>query len=324
MALGFGRQKPEDVVSLIASKKYGRAIELLRAQLKKRGASTTLRKQLADVLVLSGKNQEAVSLLIPLADQFAREGFAAKAVSVLKKIQKIDPGRRDVDERLARLIEEKQREAVVLPVSRPAPGIGMEEIGIEPPPSGSIDIPVAPPPAVEPEPDPGASDLEIGFGAGTPVSAPVAEEVEPAPVVPSTPAAPAAPAEEPPAAEAFDEPAPIALPPDDEAPILLAPPDEPAPADTSPDATLPLSSVPSLSGAEGGWADLADAEPSPLPGPRSAHPMPPPGQKPRRTPETRSRTTTFSTSRTAKRTKRRPKSRWTWSRRPPPRAPRRK
>ena len=36
-----------------------------------------------------------MGLLIPLADQFAREGFAAKAVSILKKIQKIDPGRRD-------------------------------------------------------------------------------------------------------------------------------------------------------------------------------------------------------------------------------------
>ena len=75
--------------------------------------------QLADVLILADKKPEAVALLIPLADQFARDGFAAKAVSVLKKIQKIDPGRRDVDERLARQIEEKQREAVVLPISRP-------------------------------------------------------------------------------------------------------------------------------------------------------------------------------------------------------------
>jgi len=113
VALSFGRSKSDDVVSLIAAKKYGPAIEILREQLKKRGASTTVRKQLADVLVLSGKTVEAVSLLLPLADKFAREGFAAKAVSVLKKIQKIDPGRRDVEERLARLIEEKQRQAAV-------------------------------------------------------------------------------------------------------------------------------------------------------------------------------------------------------------------
>jgi hypothetical protein len=250
--LGFGRQKPEDVVSLIAAKKYGRAIELLRAQLKKRGASTTLRKQLADVLVLSGKKQEAVSLLIPLADQFAREGFAAKAVSVLKKIQKIDPGRRDVDERLARLIEEKQREAVVLPVSRPGPGIGMEEIGIEPPPSGSIDIPVAPPTPPEstpPEPTPAAElpavapDLEIGFGAGTPISAPADDAPAPSRGPDPATSPPPTPADETPAATAPEaapaappgEPDPIPVaPPDDEPPIPLAPPDEPAPIPLAP------------------------------------------------------------------------------------------
>ena len=119
MALGFGKGKEEDVVSLIAAKKYARAIEVLKAQLQKKGANPSLRMQLADVLILADKKQEAVSLLIPLADQFAREGFAAKAVSVLKKIQKVDPGRREVEERLARQIEEKQREATGLPLARP-------------------------------------------------------------------------------------------------------------------------------------------------------------------------------------------------------------
>jgi hypothetical protein len=96
LALSFGKPKQEDVVALIAAKKYGRAIELLKAQLNKRGASHTVRKQLADVLVLAGKTSEAVALLLPLADEFARDGFAAKAVSILKKVQKLDPSRRDV------------------------------------------------------------------------------------------------------------------------------------------------------------------------------------------------------------------------------------
>jgi cAMP-dependent protein kinase regulator len=142
VTLAFGRSKDEDVVSLIAAKKYGRAIEVLKDQLKKRGANPSLRMQLADVLILAGKTAEAVQLLLPLADQYAREGFAAKAVSVLKKIQKVDPGRRDVEGRLARLIEEKQREAVVLPL-RHAPEIGIEEIGLEPPPGGPPAIPHA-------------------------------------------------------------------------------------------------------------------------------------------------------------------------------------
>jgi hypothetical protein len=124
VAIGFGKSRDDDVVSLIAAKKYARAIEVLKAQLQKKGANPSLRMQLADVLILADKKQEAVSLLIPLADQYAREGFAAKAVSVLKKIQKVDPGRRDVEERLARQIEEKQREAVSLPLARPGAGPG--------------------------------------------------------------------------------------------------------------------------------------------------------------------------------------------------------
>ena len=119
MAIGFGKSREDDVVTLIAAKKYARAIEVLKAQLQKKGANPSLRMQLADVLILADKKQEAIGLLIPLADQFARDGFAAKAVSVLKKIQKVDPGRRDVEERLARQIEERQREAVSLPLSRP-------------------------------------------------------------------------------------------------------------------------------------------------------------------------------------------------------------
>jgi hypothetical protein len=197
--LGFGRPKREDVVTLITEKKYGRAIELLRAQLKQRGASTTLRKQLADVLVLSGKKSEAIDLLLPLSDLFAREGFAAKAVSILKKVQKIDPGRQDVDERLARLIEEKQREAA-LPLR--GPEIGMEEIAIEAPFSGPIDIPVATP-------------------APEPVSVPAPE-----PLADGPEATPAPPAEEPP-------PSPIPEPPEEELAIALPPPDDEAPNPTA-------------------------------------------------------------------------------------------
>ena len=156
MAITFGKAKEDDVVALIAAKKYARAIEVLKAQLQKRGANPSLRMQLADVLILADKKSEAVALLLPLADQFARDGFAAKAVSVLKKIQKVDPGRRDVEQRLARQIEEKQREADVMP--RGGGLIGIEE---------AADNPAAT------LPDSGPS-LEIGFESMAPVSAPVA------------------------------------------------------------------------------------------------------------------------------------------------------
>lgn len=167
MALSFGKPKEEDVVALIAAKKYGRAIEILKARLNKRGASHTLRKQLADVLVMAGKTSEAIALLLPLADEFARDGFAAKAVSILKKVQKLDPSRRDVEPRLARLIEEKQREAV-LPFSGPgAPG-GRTDAGEEPDEERRADA---------------GPSLEIGFEMA-PISAPAAPPVSREPKAP--------------------------------------------------------------------------------------------------------------------------------------------
>lgn len=181
LAISFGSgSREDDVVSLIAARKYTRAIEILKAQLQKRGANPSLRMQLADVLVLAEKRAEAVALLLPLADQYASDGFAAKAVSVLKKVQKLEPGRSDVQSRLARLIEEKQREAVVLPLSRPSSGAG----------------PAHPLGSPETHGGPGA-DLEIGFGM-----APISVSAPAAPAPPEPALAPPAPASPPPAAAA--------------------------------------------------------------------------------------------------------------------------
>ncbi|MFN8095439.1 MAG: cyclic nucleotide-binding domain-containing protein [Vicinamibacteria bacterium] len=171
MPISFGgKPKEEDVVSLIAQKKYSRAVEVLKAQLQRRGANPSLRMQLADVLILADKKKEAIALLLPLADQYANEGFAAKAVSVLKKVQKVDPGRKDVDARLARLIEEKQREAVVLPTRSP--------IGVEPMPEMGMEAADGP-------------ALEIGFSIA-PISAPAPVEPEAAPPAPQPVVAPVA------------------------------------------------------------------------------------------------------------------------------------
>jgi len=219
-----GKPKEEDVVSLIAAKKYARAIEVLKTQLRRRGANPSLRMQLADVLLLADKKTEAVALLLPLADQFASEGFAAKAVSVLKKVQKIDPGRRDVDSRLARLIEEKQREAAVLPPL--APTIGIEET---PEDGGSSGV--------------GAADgptLEIGLETIAPISAPIspapgpaaAPDVTPAPATPDAvappPAVPSVPVPAPPPPPRPPPPTPLAPPP-----TPLAPPATPLAAPAS-------------------------------------------------------------------------------------------
>src|SRR5688572_22475148 len=138
MVLGFGETKsarparPDDIPALIAKKDYARAILVIKKKLEANRHDSRLRLQLGDLLVLTGKTKEAVAILTPLADEFAREGFAAKAISVFKKIQKIDPGQRGVDEKLASLIQDKQRVATV--AAPPAASVlefGMEEIGLE-------------------------------------------------------------------------------------------------------------------------------------------------------------------------------------------------
>src|SRR5262249_35088198 len=105
-----------------------------------------LRLQLADVLALAGKGKEAVPILLGLADEFALEGFAAKAISVLKKVQKIDPSRRDVEARLAQLIQGKARDAASGSSSAAGPEGGGQERGI------AASTPAEPTPALPPPP----------------------------------------------------------------------------------------------------------------------------------------------------------------------------
>lgn len=140
MVLSFfsgGKDGGGSVADLIARKKYDKAIELLRAEFKQGARDPRVRLQLADVLAMAGKGKEAVPILLGLADEFALEGFAAKAISVLKKVQKIDPVRRDVEVKLAKLIKDKTRDlptSASLRASASAargPEFGMEEIEIE-------------------------------------------------------------------------------------------------------------------------------------------------------------------------------------------------
>lgn len=101
----FGRGG--DVAELIAKKKYAKAIEVLREQLARDAASPRLRLQLSDVLVAAGKPLDAIPVLIEVADYFAEEGEAPKAIAALKKVERIAPGRREVEARLADLIKGK-------------------------------------------------------------------------------------------------------------------------------------------------------------------------------------------------------------------------
>lgn len=162
---------------LIAKKSYSKAIELLRVELTRRRGDERLRIQLADVLALAGRKEEAVEMLNVLSDDLALGGQAAKAIAALKRIQQIEPGRADVEEKLSYLIlhqsrpsfdpwtkAKKEIEPVAIIDARgegPAgAGFGMEEIADEP-------------------------GIELGAGEAT-------EHAAPAAAAPTRPAAPAA------------------------------------------------------------------------------------------------------------------------------------
>lgn len=195
MVLRFGQSRAEDVATLIARKNYSKAIEVIREQLKTQRADARLRLQLGDVLALAGRDKDAVQVLAPLADEFAREGFAAKAVAILKKIQKLDPGRRDVDAKLATLIEQKQRHATVVlplvppPLARASFEIGMEEIGFQAPAADARSQPLAAPVETEPLPAPSPLDGELVLDQSGP-ELDLSPVVSPKPVAPPAPPAP--------------------------------------------------------------------------------------------------------------------------------------
>jgi hypothetical protein len=147
------------IQDLIARKNYPEAIKAITAELRKKPKEVRLRLQQADVLILAGKNREAIPVLLSLADEHASDGYTAKAIAFLKRIEKLEPGRQDVEDRLAKLVQEKVS-AAPGPARSSAPAFGLEEFdpGAELSLGGeSTSVPAAEP---EPEllPEPSVSD----------------------------------------------------------------------------------------------------------------------------------------------------------------------
>lgn len=173
--LGFGKAPASSLAQLLARKKYTKAVDLIREQLRTRSRDRRLRMQLVDVLQLAGRAQEAVPVLLELADDFALAGSAARAIATLKRAQAIAPGQPQVEEHLAYLIAQQQAPTpdpwllarseidANAPSAAAEPRAGtflgdMEEVGSEP-------APAAAPPAAAPGPE-ARPDDEDEAGAG--------------------------------------------------------------------------------------------------------------------------------------------------------------
>lgn len=115
------------IQDLIARKQYPQAIQAITAELKRRPRDIRLRMQQADVLVLAGRSREAIPVLLALADEHAKDGYTAKAIAFLKRIEKLEPGRQEVEDRLSRLVQEKLGAAPSPAALSSAPEFGFEE-----------------------------------------------------------------------------------------------------------------------------------------------------------------------------------------------------
>lgn len=166
----------QSLQQLIAAKKWDKAVVQLQAEIKAAPKDSRTRMQLADVLIEAGRGKDAVPILLKLAQEFGTEGSAPRAIAVLKKIERIQPGRSDVQRALAALIK---KSAPKQPVSsglgdivRGSDQFEMEEIGLDlrpasiepsdflfqapaalaaPPPSTPEAVKPAPPPKKEEE-----------------------------------------------------------------------------------------------------------------------------------------------------------------------------
>lgn len=144
------------VQDLIAAKQYSKALKRLQAELAQKPKDPRLRLRFADVLIMDGKPREAVGALLELADDHAKEGFTAKAIAVLKRVEKLEPRRADIKSRLARLVHEKVSQAPSAPSGGGGFEFGMEEFD----PSEEISIGGAPVSVEAPAPQPSRPEPE--------------------------------------------------------------------------------------------------------------------------------------------------------------------
>ncbi len=90
----------QDPSGFIVKKEYAKAVQAYRAQIAAQPNNYVLNQKVADVLCMAGKDRDALADYSIAADGYSREGFFIKAIAILKKMQKIDPGNTTIESRL--------------------------------------------------------------------------------------------------------------------------------------------------------------------------------------------------------------------------------
>ncbi len=93
----------KDAEKLVQKGKLEQAIREYEKILKRFPNDTTIINRVGDLYGRVGQLQRAIELYEEIADHFTQDGFLPKAIAILKKIQRLDPQRLDIFEKLAGL-----------------------------------------------------------------------------------------------------------------------------------------------------------------------------------------------------------------------------
>lgn len=125
--------------NLLRERRFADAIHALEHLRRLWPENRNLRLRLADTLVLAGRFEEARPILESLSLEFAREGFHAKAVALLKKLERLGTDSTALTSRLAEAIsgeasDREPRAAFPGLVENPAPAVERRD----PPPDALV------------------------------------------------------------------------------------------------------------------------------------------------------------------------------------------
>jgi CRP-like cAMP-binding protein len=111
------------VDALVAKGRYPQALAAFLVECAGRPPTPADRLRLADLLVLADRGEEAVPILLHVADEQKRNGYHYKALEALRRADAIAPGRSEIRRRFAELARSTQaaRETRAKPTVRPDP-----------------------------------------------------------------------------------------------------------------------------------------------------------------------------------------------------------
>jgi cAMP-dependent protein kinase regulator len=97
---GGKKKAGEDPQPFVARREYDKAIKAYRSLIAAEPGKYVHHHKVADVLCMAGKQSQSIDDYAKAADGYANDGYLIKAIAILKKMQKIDPGNAEVTRKL--------------------------------------------------------------------------------------------------------------------------------------------------------------------------------------------------------------------------------